>query len=290
MGQGITICIAAYCCAAEPLLESLAPAIAACPLPCTILLGDDASGGEYTAAYDALPHKYPFVTVVRPGQNLGRAAVRNWMARQADTEWLLFLDVDSLAPGPAFLPDYLAAATGADAVAGGTAYTSAQPGASGLRHRYGLAREAVPASIRAEAPYARLALNNLFIRRASFWRAGGLDETLTTYGHEDTLLGKSLEKMGARIVHIDNAVVHTGLEDDAAFRAKSQEAARNLARLYKAGKLAPSDARLIAAGLRCRKAGLGWLHPLLRTMAPAQTLRGLDLLKLAAFLQELRRR
>ncbi len=288
MAQGITICIAAYRFAAEPLLASLAPALEACPLPCTVLLADDASGGAFTAAYDTLPAQFSFVRVVRPPHNLGRAAVRNWMAQQAETDWLLFVDVDSEVPSPTFLSDYVAAAEGADAIAGGTAYTDTQPGAGNLRHRYGLAREAVPATTRQQRPYARLALNNLFIRRASFWRAGGLDATLTTYGHEDTLLGKGLEQMGARIVHIDNPVVHTGLEDDATFLTKSEEAARSLARLCRAGKLGPADARLIAAGQKLTQLGLGWAHPIIRLVGSRQTLRGLDLHKLAAFLEAYR--
>lgn len=283
----ITICIAAYRYDAEPLLESLRGVLQGSE-GIRVLLGDDGSGEPWSGVYDTLAHQLG-IEVVRPEVNLGRVGIRNLLAQKAESEWLLFMDVDSVIPDSDFIRRYRETTRQADVLAGGTLYTPDQEGAGSLRHRYGMAREMVPAAKRQQRPYARLALNNLLIRRGTFFAAGGLDTTIQGYGHEDTLLGRQLERIEARIRHINNPVIHTGLEDDARFIAKSEEGARNLARLHKAGKLGPQDARLISAGLRVKQLGLRWLVSLLAGLYPTPSLRGLDMRKLAAFVAELGR-
>jgi hypothetical protein len=89
------------------------------------------------------------------------------------------------------------------------------------------------------------------------------------------------------LVHINNPVIHTGLESDEIFLEKSEEAARGLARIYKAGKLSPEDARLIAVAQRILQLRMGWAVQL-ALVWPAQTLLGLDLRKLRAFVDQLK--
>jgi len=288
MEPGLTVCIAAYQYPARPLLDSLLPAMSQYQGPVHVLVGDDASGPPWKGEYDFLPLDYPNLHLVRPGSNLGRVGIRNKLAHEVRTEWILFLDVDSEIPTPDFLKRYGDAAIDADLVAGGTLYTADQLGAGSLRHRYGLAKEMVSAKNREQNPFSRLTLNNLFCKTETFFAAGGLDRAITMYGHEDTLLGKKLERIGARIRHIDNPVIHTGLEADDVFLEKSEEAARGLARIYKAGKLTRKDARLIAASERVRTFGLGWMVRLLALLWPAQTLVGLDIRKLNAFQEQLK--
>lgn len=282
----ITICIAAYRYDAGPLLESLQGALRQGSESVRVLLADDSSGEPWTGVYDTLAQQFG-IDILRPEENLGRVGIRNLLAQKAESDWLLFLDVDSVIPDSDFIRRYQEAAKQADVVAGGTLYTPDQEGAGSLRHRYGLAREMVSAAKRQQTPYARLALNNLLIQRETFFAAGGLDRAIQGYGHEDTLLGRQLERIGARILHIDNPVLHTGLEEDETFITKSEEAARNLARLYQAGKLGPEDARLIRTGLRVGQMGLGWMVRLVAGLYPTPSLRGLDLRKLAAFVAEL---
>jgi len=287
MEPGLTICIAAYQYPARPLLDALMPALVGINMPITIIVGDDASGPPWEGEYHFLPLDYPRVRLMSQTTNLGRVGIRNKMAHVTTTEWLLFLDVDSEVPDAQFLKRYLDASKNADVVVGGTIYTQEQLGAGSLRHRYGLAKEMLNALKRNLAPYSRLTLNNLFIRREVFFNAGALDRAITTYGHEDTLLGKKLERTGARLVHIDNPVVHTGLESDDIFLEKSEEAARGLARIYRAGKLGAKDARLIHTAEQVRRYQAGWVVSALAILWPAQTLIGLDLRKLRAFLNQL---
>jgi hypothetical protein len=287
MEPGLTICIAAYQYPARPLLDSLYEALPGYSAPVTVLVGNDGSGQPWESEYAFLPADYSQLRLVQAAQNLGRVGIRNKLAHEATTEWLLFIDVDSEIGDAEYLAKYERAGQEADIVVGGTRYTLDQIGAGSLRHRYGLAKEMVPAAKRALAPYSQLTLNNLYIRRATFFAAGGLDRAITTYGHEDTLLGKKLERIAARIVHIDNAVIHTGLEADEVFIQKSEEAARGLARIYQAGKLAPSDARLIAAANMVARFGGRWVVQVGLLLFPSYTLVGLDLLKLNAYLGQM---
>jgi GT2 family glycosyltransferase len=291
MDKGLTICIASYQYDVAPLLQDFATAISLCPadIPIFLLVGDDASGDPFSPSLDALALGYPNLSILRPQKNLGRVGIRNLLASEVLTPWLLFIDADSRLTSASFIVSYLNAISPAvDVLAGGTAYAPFQKPPL-LREIYGKAREVAPATLRAKAPYSRLALNNLLIRKETFDRAGGLDAAITGYGHEDTLLGKQLERIHASIQHVDNPVIHAGLEADAHFILKSKEAARGLARLYHQGKLSPSDAKLIRVGILALSLPISGLLRFLAALLPKKNLLGLDLIKLAAFRQELAR-
>jgi hypothetical protein len=235
--------------------------------------------------YDELPH------------NIGRAAIRNKLATQAQYEWLLLLDNDSLLPDSQFLARYAAALTQAPVVVGGTAYESTPPSSPGLllRWLYGRHREARPAAVRQHAPHGQLTLNNLLIK-ADVFRQLGLDESLTRYGHEDTKFGWLLRRAGLPVLHLDNPVLHDGLEPAAIFLQKNHDAVRNLVQLYRAEGLG-TDTKLLSAALRLQRWGLGeavcaafrlrqqQVHRNLLSARPS--LRQLDALKLYWLLSEL---
>ena len=61
------------------------------------------------------------------------------------------------------------------------------------------------------------------------------DETIKGYGHEDTVFGIQLQRLGVEVKHIDNPVVHVGIEDNATFLLKTQKALGNLYALYAPG-------------------------------------------------------
>ena len=48
------------------------------------------------------------------------------------------------------------------------------------------------------------------------------------YGHEDTWMQMGLERLGKKIVFINNPVLHTGLEDASVYLEKSKNALKNL--------------------------------------------------------------
>jgi hypothetical protein len=58
------------------------------------------------------------------------------------------------------------------------------------------------------------------------------DEELKQYGHEDTLMGYQLKKAGIDILHIDNGLLHEGLESNKDFLNKTKLGIENLSMLY----------------------------------------------------------
>jgi hypothetical protein len=230
-------------------------------------------------------------------QNVGRAAIRNLLAATAQHEWLLLLDNDSELPDNQFLARYAAARHQAAMLIGGTAYEATPPAdpALHLRWHYGQAREARPAAVRQAAPYAQLTINNALIQAAVF-RQFALDERLSGYGHEDTKFGAELTAAGISVWHLDNPVLHDGLEPAAVFLAKSEQAVRNLAHVYRENGLG-ADSRLLQTAARLRRLGaaaparlaLGAAAPVLRRqlLSSRPSLRAFDLLKLHWLLREL---
>ncbi|MBX0290168.1 glycosyltransferase [Hymenobacter sp. HSC-4F20] len=231
-------------------------------------------------------------------QNVGRAAIRNQLAAEAGHEWLLLLDNDSLLPDAHFLARYAAACSQAPVLSGGTAYEAVPPHEEALRLRwlYGRRREARPAAVRQRAPHRQLTLNNLLIRADVFCRLG-LDESLTRYGHEDTKFGWLLRRAGATVVHLDNPVLHNGLDPAPIFLQKTHDAVRNLVQLYRSEGLG-ADTKLLQAALRLQRWGLskavrvafGLRREQVRRnlLSNRPSLRQLDALKLYWLLNELR--
>ncbi|RZK47173.1 MAG: hypothetical protein EOO59_18185 [Hymenobacter sp.] len=123
-----------------------------------------------------------------------------------------------------------------------------------------------------------------------------MDERLSGYGHEDTRLGLELARAGIGVRHLDNPVLHEGLEPATVFLTKSRQAVRNLAQVLRADGLG-ADTRLARAATRLRQLGLaGPARAALAALAPTlrrnllstrPDLRALDALKLGWLLEEL---
>ena len=57
------------------------------------------------------------------------------------------------------------------------------------------------------------------------------DEQCREYGYEDTLFGAELEKRKLRVCHIDNPLIHVGLEPNDVFLKKTETALHTLKRI-----------------------------------------------------------
>ncbi|GAB3864884.1 hypothetical protein GCM10028824_03000 [Hymenobacter segetis] len=293
---GLSVLIPVFNRAVRELIHSLLTQISDWPGPVEILLLDDFSSEEFRRLNRPLGN-LPGVNYRELPQNVGRAAIRNQLAAVAQHEWLLLLDNDSLLPDNQFLARYTIALGRAAVLIGGTGYESAPPADPTLylRWHYGQAREARPAAVRQAAPYGQLTINNALIR-ADIFRRFPLDERLTGYGHEDTKFGVELAAARVAILHLDNPVLHDGLEPAAVFLKKSEQAVRNLAQVYRQDGLG-TDSRLLQMALRLRRLGLapaaratlGAAVPGLRRqlLSAAPRLPLLDLLKLYWLLREL---
>lgn len=293
---GLSILIPVFNCDVTKLVWQLVEQAAEWPGPVSIDLLDDGSTRAFRLL-NAQVADWPLVRYQKLPRNIGRAAIRNQLAISAQHEWLLLLDNDSLLPDAQFLRRYAAALGQAPVLIGGTSYRNEPPAdpALYLRWHYGQVREARPAAVRQAAPYGQLTINNALIR-ADIFRQFPLDERLTGYGHEDTKFGVELAAAQVPVLHLDNPVLHEGLESAAVFLQKSEQAVHNLAQVYRQDGLG-TDSRLLQTVLRLQRlklaglagAALTAIAPRLRRqlLGTAPRLRSLDLLKLHWLLGEL---
>lgn len=262
--------------------------------PVEILCWDDASAPEFqrlNAPLGALQQ----VTYCRMPENLGRSRIRNRLAAAAKYEYLLFMDGDSAVAHKDYLERYRAQCTPGRLLYGGRAYQPALPDDPQLRlhWHYGRQREVQTASERQKQPYHSFMTNNFLIPKALF-EPIQFDERLLQYGHEDTLFGLELREKGFPILHLDNPLIHAGLEPGDVFLRKSVQAIENLAFLYREGSL--RETRLLRAyeRLSCCKLtrpltwGLHRLEPALKQHllnSSTPNLRAFDLYKLGVLLR-----
>ena len=123
----------------------------------------------------------------------GAAAARNLGARQAQTQWILFLDSDCL-PMPGLIDGYRQAMNGAIAYAG-----IVQAERSDLVSRYYDAQSILnpsPVWDKGEERPAYLITANALVWREALAQIGGLDERFPSAGGEDIDLGIRLWSLG----------------------------------------------------------------------------------------------
>lgn len=224
MTLSVLIPIYNYC--ARELVEAVDALISCEGIDAEIVVADDAS--TISTAWMHELQCANALTLWHAPRNLGRAAIRNRLAEMSHGEWLWFVDCDT-ALAPAFsLRRYLDAGTESDVLCGGLTTPDRQPAGASLRFRYEQAdSRRRTAEVRSREPYRQLSTCNLFIKRNVF-ASIRFCEDIKRYGYEDALFGVELEKRQASIRHIDNPVVHLGLETNEVFLAKTEVALQTL--------------------------------------------------------------
>lgn len=162
-------------------------------------------------------------------ENIGRAAIRNLLANEAQYCNLIFIDCDAVAERNGFLKDYLDALKTSNVVCGGLYHADELPDRyCTLRYKYEKKADKLrDAATRNKAPYDKFTTFNFAIKKTIFTSIL-FDTAITGYGYEDALFGKELEKRNIRITHIDNPLLHNGLEENAIFLTKTEQALNNL--------------------------------------------------------------
>jgi GT2 family glycosyltransferase len=198
-----------------------------------ILIGDDGSSEEYKKYYRSVVSEK--VRIIESEKNIGRAAIRNRMITEAKGDYLLFIDADAMLTGTAeaWFNKWLENIRLGRVICGGILYHDSPPGDPDktLRWKYGVTKEQKRAGERQKHPYATFSTFNVLIERSVFSKFRFYEE-LKQYGYEDTLLSYQLKKAGIGVRHIDNGLVHEGLESNREFLAKTKLSIENLSRLY----------------------------------------------------------
>jgi GT2 family glycosyltransferase len=215
------------------LVHIMKNAMGKVPEFCEIVIGDDGSSADYRKKYLSLESEN--VKVISSERNIGRAAIRNRLALEAIGDFLLFIDADVMLPGTAeaYILKWLPYLNKSRVICGGTLYHDSAPGDPDklLRWKYGKRREQKSAAERNKHPHAGFSTFNVMIEKSVFSKIR-FNEELKQYGHEDTLLGYQLKKAGIDILHIDNGLMHEGLESNRDFLNKTKLGIENLSQLY----------------------------------------------------------
>lgn len=217
----LSICIATYNYNVEKLVTELHKQCCNAAIDFEILLADDCSD----LRYDEENRKFGNIACVsywRKEKNIGRAAIRNELARRAQFSHLLFLDCDARVENPQFIENYIRAAHVQCVICGGVDYQKEKPETNKrLRWKYGVQREMLSAATRTETGKG-LTTFNMLIDKTLYLQIK-LNESIRNYGYEDTLLEYALKKQNFTITHINNAALHCGLDENMVFLRKIEE-------------------------------------------------------------------
>ncbi len=180
--------------------------------------------------------------------NIGRTAIRHLMAEEAKYDWILFLDADVFPHTIDFLENYIKTIKEKDGevIFGGIIYDDVKPEQQKLlRWEYGRSREAKSMELRKKEPYFIIS-QNLCLKKEVFLKAN--IELENHYGL-DNLFSNQLKRMRAKVLHIDNPVMHMGLENNDVFLKKALKAVETTVIMEKKG-LMDRDMRPIQKSYR----------------------------------------
>jgi GT2 family glycosyltransferase len=158
-------------------------------------------------------------------ENIGRTAAREKLAQLAKYNWLLFLDSDVMPTEESFIQKYVDSIKKKkyNVVFGGITYQKERPAPNMvLRWHYGRSREAKSVSEREKSPYFIIS-QNLLIEKETFLEANTIKEN---YYGLDNFFSNQLQRLSKTVGHIDNPVLHLGLEPNDKFISKALNAVK----------------------------------------------------------------
>lgn len=225
--SSLSILIPTYNDPCATLVDTLRHQAEAAGISYEIIVADDGSTSEDSLAANSAIADMPHCRFIRREQNVGRAAIRNFLVSQATCSHVLFIDSDMTVIDNLFLARYLD--TDCDTVIdGGITVCDDARLATNLRYRYEKAEAPRhTASERQKSPYQHLHTANLLVRR-DLMLQHPFDERFRHYGYEDVLLGKTFRQHRIPIRHIDNPLGFCIFESNADFVAKTEEGLRTL--------------------------------------------------------------
>tara|TARA_B100001057_G_scaffold500472_1_gene615719 strand:+ start:14668 stop:15525 length:858 start_codon:yes stop_codon:yes gene_type:complete len=170
--------------------------------------------------------KFKNVKYIINKENFGRSKIRNFLAKKAKYNWLLFIDCDSTIENKYFIKNYLNN-TKFDQfiIYGKTTYQKEKPKKNKILHwTYG--RE-----IEAKRKKKTFSSHHFLIQKKIFCKFK-FNEKIKKYGHEDTIFWLKLKQKNYKFKYIENSLMNR-LENSKIFIKKTNEALNNLYQLSK---------------------------------------------------------
>lgn len=200
-----------------------------------ILVFDDGSQEKYKTNNRALNGIFG-INYMEMSENLGRSKIRNWLVKSALYDYVLFLDCDSKVSNKDFVQKYLDALGPNKVINGGRIYEKKKPRAKSkyLHWLYGSKKESQNSSVRNKNAHLYFHSNN-FAADRNVMIEFPFDENVEGYGYEDLLIAQNLMDHDIEVEHINNPVIHLGLEKSKEFLEKNLNAVGNLVSLNEQG-------------------------------------------------------
>jgi glycosyltransferase involved in cell wall biosynthesis len=228
----ISVCVPVYNVDVRALIANLHQLATSSGINFEILVLDDASSDVAKQKQNAEVATAENIRYLILPKNIGRNLIRFELANRAAFDHILFLDADSSIVNPLFFSRYLESDWKNQLVIGGRAYAERRPDPDQLLHwSYGRKREQLSAEIRSVHPYRSFLACNFLIPKKYFFKLV-VDPNLKGYCHEDTFMGMQFEKHQVPVQHINNPVVHLGLDHKSQFLRKQEEALHHLKYIY----------------------------------------------------------
>jgi glycosyltransferase involved in cell wall biosynthesis len=249
------------------LVTALDHQLAQAGIPYEIILVDDCSDNSDIRENNANLAQSESIQYVQNQENMGRAIIRNLLAKKAQYPYLLFIDCDAMVVHQDYIKKYMDAIEKMRpqqtfVINGGIAYRNEKPDNQYfLRWYYGKRREEESAQQRNKRPYHHFTPFNVIISKSVFEEIQ-FDENLTTYGHEDTLFGYQLQQKQIPYLHIDNPLYHDGLDTNEEYLKKIRLSIDNLIYISESQNINHSflkENRLLKTYHHCKKMGLAKL-------------------------------
>lgn len=197
------------------------------------------------------------VRIIQNHTNQGRIASRNLLAEKANFDWILFIDADMLPANDDYLRSYETVITQntPDICVGGYSYDyKLNSSEYSLRYNYGLKKESLTADKRNKRPYKVILSGNMLIKKRVY-KQHLLYLQSGSYGM-DNIIGAIFKTNQLNVLHIDNAVLHLGLEKNVTYLSKKREAARLLVENYRNNKDIEHQNDLLSLFIKSKKIGL----------------------------------
>ncbi|MGJ8685267.1 MAG: glycosyltransferase family 2 protein [Nonlabens sp.] len=245
----ISICVPVYNYDCTPLLDQLVDQVSRLSIAYEIIVFNDASQQRFK------PYDSSMVQTINSEKNIGRSAAREQLAKHATYENLIFLDADVRLPDNNFLNRYIdCISRNYDIVYGGVSYSNSPPeSAYLLRWLYGKKRESRSVEKRKEDRVQNLISMGFMIKKELFLKISSLING-NFYGH-DIVFSYHINSLKYKITHIDNPVIHLGLETAIAYLYKSIEAINTTYQSEKSGLISNDFRPVQRAYLKIKKTG-----------------------------------
>ncbi len=224
--HSLSVLIPTYNHVCVALVDQLLPLLQAADIQYEVIVADDGSTDEDSIVANRAINQLSFCRFIERKKNVGRAAIRNFLASEALHAYLLYIDSDMTIISNLYILRYLQ--SGDMPVIDGGVTICDTSDASNLRYLYEKAEEPHhTATERQKRPYQHLHAANLLMRR-DIILAHPFDERFRHYGYEDVFLGKVLHQHHIPILHIDNPLGFCHFETNADFVTKTEEGLRTL--------------------------------------------------------------